>query len=609
MELLEMVRKGDREGLRAAAGAVEGLKPEEKLALTRAAARSGQEGILRDLFERLRLFAADEDAGGRTLLHEAAASGERGVTEFCMDVLGFDPLSGDEAGVTPLDEARRADKRDAYETLRARLGFGAEDCYRNPVLRGFHPDPSVVRVGEDFYLVNSSFMFFPGLPVFHSRDLVRWELIGHAAENLDWSGLAGLGGGFGYWAPDISYFKGKFWVTATLRRDSSPTHTQMLTWAEDPRGPWSKPVFLPLAGIDPSLFTDDDGRRYMLLNPGATLTEIGEGGEILSEPQMIFYGDARIKPEGPHLLKKDGWYYLFLAEGGTGEGHMETVMRSRALRGPYVRCPYNPILSRKRDHSPIQRSGHGKPVMLPDGRWYMIYLCGRKAEGRTVMGRETALDPIEWTPDGWPLVNGLKGPSCLQRKPFPDRPSEILRNAEWVAPRSDPRDFAVIGEGEIRLTGGRDPATVEPCSVLLRRQSEAAFRQEAEADVSRMAEGGFGGLCGYYDEHSFFLFGLRRTASGAEAQLITQIGDERRTETLACLDAPICRLRIVAEGLSRQAWLDHGSGWILLRAFRAEYLSDEGLNRPKRFTGALLGLAAVGVGETRAVGYREEMGE
>ncbi|MBQ9265332.1 MAG: glycoside hydrolase family 43 protein [Clostridia bacterium] len=327
-------------------------------------------------------------------------------------------MTGDINGQTALDDAHRANKPDAYHWLPHRLGFTLDDCYRNPILRGFHPDPSIVRVGEDYYIVNSSFVHFPGLPIFHSRDLVHWQVIGHAVENLAWSGLPGLPGGFGYWAPDISYYKGRFWVVATLRRNTLPYRLQMITSAAGPKGPWDQPKFLPLDGIDPSLFADEDGRRYILLNPGAILAEIDDAGNLISAPEMIYFGSARIKPEGPHLLKKDGWYYLFLAEGGTDSGHMETVARSKNLRGPYEDCPFNPILGRKNLLSPIQRSGHGKPVMLPHGRWMMAYLCGRSVEVKTVMGRETAIDPLTWTADGWPMVNALKGPSCLQKSRF-----------------------------------------------------------------------------------------------------------------------------------------------------------------------------------------------
>ena len=600
-EALRLIEAGDREGLARLAGTLDGntLGAEAKARMTRLAARKGRAEILRDLFERLHLHDTAEDGEGRGVLHEAAASGDPETIRFCLDVLGLDPLAGDARGRTPLDEAAEAERPEGLRFLEERLGFTLRDCYRNPVIRGFHPDPSVVRVGEDYYLVNSSFMLFPGLPVFHSRDLVHWELIGHAVEDLAASGLAGLPGGFGYWAPDISYYHGRFWVVATLRRNTAPYRLQMITSAEDPRGPWSTPRFLPLDGIDPSLFADGD-RRYILLNPGAILAEISEEGELISEPEMILYGVSRIKSEGPHLLKKDGWYYLFLAEGGTGDGHMESVARSRNLRGPYEACPWNPILGQKQARPYIQRSGHGKPVSTPDGRWYMVYLCGRKTEGLTMTGRETALDPMEWTADGWPMVNRLKGPSCLQRAPYPTAAAPEGRLSEdWVSPRTDPAEFAEIEAEAFVLRGGADPAGTGPCSLLLRRQEENFFRQEAEVDLSECGEGDAGGLTGYYDERSFFLFTARKEQGRLLIEATEQMGAERRVHPLGTADGERLRLAVEGDGLSRRLLVMEDGEWREKCRLRAEYLCDESLGGGKRFTGALYGMAAIGSGRVR----------
>ena len=591
---------GQADALQALAlrGGLDGFSPEQKQKITLDTARAGQAAVLRSLFQSWHLYSADPDDLGRTVLHCAAASGDPETVRFAMDVLGFDPLAADARGLTPLDLAARAPRKDACAFLTGRLGFTPEETYRNPLLRGFHPDPSVVRVGEDYYLVNSSFVFFPGLPVYHSRDLIHWTLVGHAAENLEKSGLSGLPGGYGYWAPDISWFNGRFWVVATLRRDTEPVRLQMITSAENPAGPWSEPKFLPLDGIDPSLFTDADGRRYILLNPGAIMAEIDPEGNLISEPEMIYFGSARIKPEGPHLLRKDGWYYLFLAEGGTGPEHMETVMRSRSLRGPYEACPFNPILSRKNPFSPVGRSGHGKLVSTPDGRWYMVYLCGRSVEGHTVMGRETALDPVVWTADGWPAVNSLKGPSCLQKLPFPDAvPSEGCgEESDWISPRSDYRAFADFDGERILLRGGADPSEISGTSLLLIRQAEACFRQSARVDLSRAADGDFAGLAGYYDERSFFLFGLRKGPEGCTLEIAEQIGSERRQRTLRSLRSFEACLSAEGRGLTRALYLCDGPEKELLLTLRADYLSDEGLTGGKRFTGAALGLIAVGSG-------------
>ncbi len=597
-ELVRLVKAGDITGLDAlaAGGALESLPEDAKNMLTRTAARAGQAAMLRHLFEYHHLYGTDPDHQGRTVLHFAARSGDAESVRFSVDVLGFDPLTGDAGGKPALDYAAEAPRQDACAFLSERLGFSLRDCYRNPVLRGFHPDPSVVRVGEDYYLVTSSFVFFPGLPVFHSRDLVHWHLIGHAVENLEASGLTDLPSGFGYWAPDISYFGGKFWIVATLRRNTLPYRLQMVTSAADPRGPWAAPRFLPLDGIDPSLFADDDGRRYILLNPGAILAEINEESELISAPEMIYFGDVRVKPEGPHLLKKDGWYYLFLAEGGTGEGHMETVMRSRTLKGPYEACPFNPILGRKNPFCPIQRSGHGKAVSTPDGRWYMVYLCGRKVEGKTVMGRETALDPIVWTGDGWPMVNSLRGPSCLQRKPLPGEDTGCVYNDEWISPRSDPGTFASFSGSSVILRCGDDPAGIGPCSLLLRRQTEACFSFTVRVNMADTETGDLGGIAGYYDERSFFIFGLEKTESGCTLRFAEREGDRRNDQVLEHLPSREATLSVRAVGFLRELYLLEDQSPRLIASRHAGYLCDEGVPGGKRFTGALYGLAAIASG-------------
>ncbi len=596
--ILPLISSGDSSAVNTLAeqGFFDSITAEEKRQLVFTAAQNGQAGMLRFLFEAHHLYSPDPDDQGQTLLHRAAQSGDADTVRFAMDILSFDPLQGDLCGITPLDLARSAEKPDAFQFLTDRLGFSPDQCYRNPVLRGFHPDPSVVRLQEDYYLITSSFFLFPGLPVFHSRDLVHWQEIGHVVTDLGSSGLASLPGGFGYWAPDISFYRGRFWVVATLRRNEKPFRLQMITSAADPRGPWDPPKFLPLDGIDPSLFTDEDGRRYILLNPGAMIAEIDDDGNPVSEPRMISFGSARIKPEGPHLIRRNGWYYLFLAEGGTGEGHMETVLRSKNLYGPYESCPFNPILGRKNLLSPVQRSGHGKPVRLPDGRWYMVYLCSRPVDKMSLLGRETALDPMTWTADGWPMVNSLKGPSCLQALPFPNLPATGSCRESWISPRNDPDRFASVHGRSLILRCGPDPASVNPCSLLLRRQEESVFTQSFHIGMDSADEGDFGGLAGYYDERSFYLFGIRKAGSEYSLVLSEQIGSERKETVLSALSGPSVRLSVRGIGLTRTLSLFRNGAEESIAVIRTAYLCDEGLPEGKRFTGALYGLAAVGTG-------------
>lgn len=602
-EVARLIQAGDEETLLSwlLSGKLSAVPEREKAEWPFFAVRLGRAGMLRLLCERCHGMPLDPDAQGRTLLHAAACTGDRPTLRFLLNTLGMDPLAGDCRGQTPLDLA--AQNPDALRALEELSGLRRGECYRNPVLRGFRPDPSILRVGEDYYLINSSFVMLPALPISHSRDLVHWEEAGHVFTDADTARLTGLPGGFGYWAPDISYFQGRFWVVATLRRNTAPFRLQMITSASSPAGPWTPPRFLEVDGIDPSLFTDSDGTRYLVVNPGVQIARISPEGELLEAPEMIWYGWNKRKSEGPHLLKKDGWYYILQAEGGTGSGHMVSCSRSRALKGPYAPCPFNPILGAKSEKAFIGRSGHGKAVQLPDGRWALVYLCGRSVEGKTLMGRETAIDPLTWTADGWPMVNGLNGPSCLQKSFLP--PWRAEEREAWLCPRLDTARFAqTLPGGAIQLTGGGALSQLSSAHLLLHRQREENISQQVRVDISGMAPGGRAGLAGYYDENSHYLFSLRKTAEGAQVLLTEQIGEESRETALGELRGAQALLKLSGSGLSRAAEIPALERTI---PFRVEYLTDEGLKMGKRFTGALLGLGAVGEGKALFQEYSEEM--
>ena len=271
-----------------------------------------------------------------------------------------------------------------------------------------------------------------------------------------------------------------------------PKRLQMVTSSEKPEGPYEKPVFLDDDGIDPSIFHDDDGRKYMLLNKGARIIELTGDCKAIKEPgKLLWYGDNKRKPEGPHLLKKDGYYYLFLAEGGTGKGHCITVARADHIDGPYEPSPYNPILHQWKKDALIQCCGHGKPVQLPDGRWYIVYLCLRVLNGEYgILGRETAMDPLTWTPDGWPIINGGRGPSDQQKMPWKCDEKAVSRdvrlcggypfwkNQLWMSPRpfAEGKVYEAVaenGENSLEIQGnGYDLNQVACRGALLKRQDK-----------------------------------------------------------------------------------------------------------------------------------------
>ncbi|HKM35600.1 MAG TPA: family 43 glycosylhydrolase [Lachnospiraceae bacterium] len=293
---------------------------------------------------------------------------------------------------------------------------------KNPIMRGFYPDPSICAVGEDFYLVTSSFAYFPGLPIMHSRDLAHWEQIGNVLDRVSQLPLTNAGLSQGLYAPTIRYHEGTFYVICT----NVSFGGNFVVTATNPAGPWSEPHYIKnAAGIDPSLFFDDDGKVYyvgMRDNPeglrfyGDTCVWVQEldieNWVLVGEP--VYVWDGVLKDiawvEAPHLYKKDGWYYLMYAEGGTGEHHCEVVCRSKNVFGPYENNFCNPIITHRHlgKEYPIQYVGHADLVETINKEWYMVMLAVRPFEGYTRMGRETFLAKVTWEND-WPVVNAGVG--------------------------------------------------------------------------------------------------------------------------------------------------------------------------------------------------------
>ncbi|MCM1044635.1 MAG: glycoside hydrolase family 43 protein [Candidatus Gastranaerophilales bacterium] len=282
--------------------------------------------------------------------------------------------------------------------------------YKNPVIRGFHPDPSVCRVGSDYYLATSSFEYFPGIPIYHSRDLINWTMINHCIADPRQLDFHAFGNSGGIWAPTIRYHNGRFYVTATVDQVGN-----MITHTDDINGEWSAPVFVKMGGIDPSIYFEDD-RAYYCTNENAgngeaiTLREIDpDTGELTGEKAEIWHGTGGGWLEAPHIYKIKEWYYIFTAEGGTLQNHMVTVGRSRTLFGNYEKCPFNPILTNRNDTSKaIQCTGHADLIDDDNGNWYIVHLGTRPCNRtKSNLGRETFLTPLQYQ-DDWFSVDGGK---------------------------------------------------------------------------------------------------------------------------------------------------------------------------------------------------------
>ena len=300
------------------------------------------------------------------------------------------------------------------ETLLLALLFAANlpaqpsGTFRNPIIPGYHPDPSICRVGDDYYLVNSSFQYFPGVPIYHSKDLVNWNLIGNVLDRESQLPLKGATSWLGIYAPTIRYHEGTYYMITTNVGNGG----NFMVTAKSPTGPWSEPIWLQQQGIDPSLYFEN-GKCYMVSNPDNTimLCEIDPvTGKQLTESRPLWQGTGGRYPEGPHIYKKDGYYYLLISEGGTELAHRLTIARSKKIEGPYEANPDNPILTNcnvKGQGMQIQGTGHGDLVQAKDGSWWVVFLAYRNFGGSYHhLGRETCLAPVDWQKGKWPVVNG-----------------------------------------------------------------------------------------------------------------------------------------------------------------------------------------------------------
>mgnify|MGYP004611526447 FL=1 len=310
----------------------------------------------------------------------------------------------------------------------------------NPILKGFHPDPSIVRVGEDYYIATSTFEWWPGIRLHHSTDLVHWELIEYPLNRTSQLDLRGVGASQGVWAPCLTYDKGVFYLLYTVVTafycNMYDTNNYLVT-ATDIHGPWSEPIALNNFGFDPSLFHDDDGRKYMVSMVTdhrvpkkyvgrLVLQEYDPVEKKMTGPVKDIYRADKIFLEGPHIFKRNGWYYLFSADTGTGELHGQTIQRSRDIWGPYEMYQadfmertadneaYSILTSRHHEDILLQKSGHCDLVETPEGEWYAVHLCGRASDHRNpadaprfsgarryMLGRETAIQKMKWTEDDW----------------------------------------------------------------------------------------------------------------------------------------------------------------------------------------------------------------
>ncbi len=514
----------------------------------------------------------------------------------------------------------------------------------NPILRGFNPDPSIVRVGEDFYIATSTFEWFPGVQIHHSRDLKNWQLIGHPLQRSSQLNMLGNPDSGGIWAPCLSYADGVFYLIYTdVKSHLGPfkdTPNYMVT-ATDIHGPWSEPIYLNSSGFDPSLFHASDGKKWLLnlmwdhrkgKNPfgGIIMQEYSVEEQRLVGPiHNLFRGTELGLTEGPHLYEHGGYYYLITAEGGTRFGHAATVARSASLLGPYEADPQGPLVtSAGKPELALQRAGHASLVETQNGEWYIAHLCGRplRPSMQCNLGRETALQRVAWTEDGWlRLVDGgnspyvtVQGPD-LPEHPFEEPAAELfgpdglsLHLASLRQPVSEEWASLTARPGYLRLLGGQSLYSAFHQSLLARRQQSFTVEAQTAVEFEPLHYQQMAGLIYYYNNKNYYY--LHITRDEEQGRYLTIMTSDR-----GIYDEPL------EQGVSVEGWeqvhlklqADHerlsfyysrdGVDWTAIGpVLDAGKISDEnaetvidGYLIDQGFTGAFIGVCAQDLSGTR----------
>ncbi|MEC0110092.1 glycoside hydrolase family 43 protein [Paenibacillus taichungensis] len=494
-------------------------------------------------------------------------------------------------------------------------------CYANPILPGFYPDPSIVKAEEYFYLICSSFEYFPGVPIFRSPDLIHWEQIGNVLDRISQLDLTGQKSSDGIYAPTLRYHEGIFYMITTDVRGIG----NFFVTATNPAGPWSDPIRIPYGGIDPSLFFDDDGKVYVTAQQGADYDshaiqyEIDIAtGEALSEPQVVWHGDGGPWTEGPHLYKINGLYYMMSASGGTAKEHREIIGRSDRPYGPFERYP-EPILTHRHLDHPIQYLGHADLVEDHHGEWWAVFLGVRLTEdGYSVLGRETFLAPVVWN-EGWPHMDNNEGIVSLdmkvQRLPMtlPSLPGSHTAiivgrdefdgelGPQWMFVRNPTEGSCSLTEkpGFLTLYGQAGGlGDVSEITFVGRRQQHIHASFTTCLTFMPVADGEEAGLCVRRDEDAHYELGIRR--SEGRNLIFARLTVRGESEIVYAGETEAEQLLLRIESTEKEYRLtcsEDGQNWTALGSGLARALSPEDFVHKMCFTGAVVGLYATGSGK------------
>lgn len=512
------------------------------------------------------------------------------------------------------------------------------NIFHNPILAGFYPDPSICRVGQDYYMVTSSFVYFPGLPIFHSRDLVHWEQIGHGISDPQQIDYKNCETSLGLWAPTIRYHEGMFYIINTfVSGGREASRDNYIITSKDPAGPWSRAHFIEGAdGIDPSLFWDRDGHMWYVGNfifhpehyeghHGIYLCELDQKTfQFCGERKIIWDGEYTHSKwlEAPHIYYKDGWHYLIVAEGGTFENHCVMMARCRTVDGDYEFCPRNPIVTHR--HLPLEHeisvTGHADLIETQNKEWWMTLLAVRPYKGAHFnLGRETFLLPILWDTDGWPRIDNATG--LVQAYEYtPDLPHFSARPAfdsdnfesgtlgmQWNSIHPYPKRFFSLTERPGCLRLYLRPAVMhEICTpaFLGRRQCHKHFRMQAAMDFAPRTEYEEAGLALVQDDRFHYTF----TVCRKEGKITLQVREARKHVLTVLAQAPLdfcgrIYLTVAADDSGYHFYYgDHDQMMVPLYLHADPTLLSSVTN--EGFTGAYLGMYATS-NKTDSDGYAD----
>ena len=489
---------------------------------------------------------------------------------------------------------------------------------QNPILKGFCPDPSIVRVGQDYYIATSTFEWWPGVHLWHSRDLAHWEQLPSPLNRISQLNMLGNPTSGEIWAPDISYDGKRFYLVFTdvkTKKGRYYNNHNYLVWAEDICGPWSDPVYLNSTGFDPSLFHDSDGRKYLVNMrngfKGVLVQEFDPvSGKLTGEVRNVFRGTEIGFTEGPHIYHVGDWYYCLTAEGGTGYDHCVTMARARSVWGPYEVDPENPVLTSDTNNPDIlQKAGHGDLVETQNGDWYLVHLCARPPHGekRCILGRETGIQKVFWNEKGWLRLccggriaqNETESPKGIESwipaaQKEQDDFEENALDVRYSVPRVPLGECVSLTErpGWLRLYGQESLNSLHHVSLVAVRQSEYQAAAQTCMEFYPDCPEQFAGLSYMYDAANFYLFGKTVDEEGQPILCVIKTDTLITTDEIVPVKLPEkgpLWLRIVSGSkeasclysFDGQNWLDTGA------RLDTEILTDE---HCRGFTGAHMGM-------------------